>query len=51
MNVSGVNLLRIGTAKCMSKEQCAHFTVNGAPATQNDQGWIVPKPGTKIIIR
>ena len=51
VDVSGVNLLRIGTAKCMSKEQCAHFTVNGAPATQNDQGWIVPKPGTKIIIR
>ena len=51
VDVSGANLLRIGTAKCMSTEQRAHFTVNGAPATQDDQGWIVPKPGTKIFIR
>jgi hypothetical protein len=51
VNVTGANLLRIGTTKFMSKTQQAHFTVNGCPATQNDQGWIVPKPGMRIIFR
>ena len=51
VDVLGANLLRIGMAKCMSKEQRAHFTVNGAPSTQDNEGWIVPESGTKIVIR
>ena len=51
VNVSDANLLRIGTTKCMSKEQQAHFMVNGALATQDDQGWIIAKPGMVIILR
>ena len=47
----GANLLRIGTSKCLTKEQRMHFTVNGAAATQDDLGWIVPKPGAKLIVR
>ena len=29
----------------------AHFAVNGSEATQDNQGWIVLKPGLKIILR
>ena len=48
---SGANLLRIGTSKCLAPAACAHFTVNGGEARQDALGWIVPKPGLKIIIR
>ena len=51
VSVSGANRLRIGTSKCLGKEQRAHFTVNGADATQDDAGWIVLEPGTVLIFR
>ena len=48
---AGANLLRIGTSKCFDKEQRTQFTVNGAAATQDNLGWIVLRPGTKLIVR
>ena len=48
---SGANLLRIGTSKSLTRIEHAHFAVNGSEATQDNQGWIVPKPGLKIIFR
>ena len=48
---AGANLLRIGTSKCLASAERAHFTVNGGEATQDTLGWIVPKPGLKIILR
>ena len=48
---AGANLLRIGTSKCLTPAERAHFTVNGGEATQDTLGWIVPKPGLKIILR
>jgi len=51
VNVSGANLLRIGTSKCLAPAARAHFTVNGGEATQDTLGWIILKPGLKIILR
>ena len=51
VGASDANLLRIGTTKCLSKDQCEHFTVNGSPAKQNDDGWMVRKPGMVLILR
>ena len=51
VNVSGENLLRVGTSKVLTRDECAHFTVSGSAATQNDQGWIVQKPGIFVIIQ
>ena len=51
VNVSGENLLRIGTAKCLAPAARAHFSVNGGEATQDTSGWIILKPGLKIILR
>ena len=51
VSVSDENLLRIGTSKCLTKEQCEHFTVKGSPAAQNDGGWMVQKPGLVLIFR
>ncbi len=48
---AGANLLRIGTSKCLAPAARAHFSVNGGEATQDNLGWIVPKPGLKIILR
>ena len=48
---AGANLLRIGTSKCLASAERAHFPVNGGEATQDTLGWIVPKPGLKIILR
>jgi len=48
---AGANLLRIGTSRCLTRDERAHFTVNGGEATQDTLGWIVPKPGLKIILR
>ena len=48
---AGANLLRIGTSRCLTRNERAHFTVNGGEATQDTLGWIVPKPGLKIILR
>ena len=48
---AGANLLRIGTSKCLAPAARAHFTVNGGEATQDTLGWIVPKPGLKVILR
>ena len=47
----GANLLRIGTSKCLAPAARAHFSVNGGEATQDALGWIVLKPGMKIIFR
>ena len=51
VNVSGENLLRIGTSKCLAPAARAHFSVNGSEATQDTSGWIILKPGLKIILR
>jgi hypothetical protein len=51
VNVSGANLLRIGTTKSLTQDERAHFTVNGSEATQDNSGWIVQKPGMLIIFR
>ena len=51
VNVLGANLLRIDTSKSLTKNERAHFAVNGSEATQDNQGWIVTKPGMKIIFR
>ncbi|MBR2839281.1 MAG: hypothetical protein IKE55_10885 [Kiritimatiellae bacterium] len=51
VGATGSDLLRIGTAKCLTREECAHFSVRGAPAAQNDQGWIVAKPGMVLVVR
>ena len=54
VNVSGAagaNLLRIGTSKSLTQGERAHFAVNGSEASQDNQGWIIPKPGMKIILR
>ena len=48
---AGVRLLRIGKSKCLVREQLARFTVNGARATQDENGWIVPKPGMVVSFR
>ena len=48
---AGANLLRIGTSKCLASAARAHFLVNGGDATQDTLGWIIPKPGLKVIIR
>ena len=48
---AGANLLRIGTSRCLTRDERAHFSVNGGEATQDTSGWIVPKPGLKIILR
>ena len=51
VNVSGENLLRIGTSKCLAPAARAHFSVNGNDASQDRNGWIVLKPGIVISIR
>ena len=51
VNVSGENLLRIGTSKGLTRDECAHFTVNGSAAMQDEYGWIVQKPGLSVIIQ
>ena len=51
VNVLGVNLLRVGSSKGLTRDECAHFTVNGSAAAQNDQGWIVQKPGMLIVVQ
>ena len=51
VGVAGANLLRIGTSKCLTRTERGHFTVNGYEATQDADGWVVPKPGFRIIIR
>ena len=48
---AGANLLRIGTSRCLTRDERAHFSVNGGEATQDTSGWIVLKPGLKIILR
>ena len=48
---AGANLLRIGTSRCLTRDERAHFLVNGGEATQDTLGWIVPKPGLKVILR
>ena len=48
---AGANLLRIGTSRCLTRDERAHFSVNGGEATQDTLGWIVPKPGLKVILR
>ncbi len=47
----GTNLLRIGTSKKLTKDERTHFAVNGFGASQDDQGWIIPKFGMKITFR
>ena len=51
VNVPGANLLRIGTSKDLTQDERAHFAVSGSAATQDNQGWIVPKSGMKIVVR
>ena len=51
VGAAGANLLRIGTSKCLTRAEREHFTVNGYEATQNADGWVVPKPGFRIIVR
>jgi len=51
VSVSGANLLRIGTSRVLSKDQCAHFWVKGVPARQNSGGWMVTKPGIQVNFR
>ena len=51
VNVSGANLLRIGTTKSLTQDERARFTVNGSEATQDNSGWIVQKPGMLIVIQ
>ena len=51
VSVSGANLLRIGTSRILSKDQCAHFWVKGVPARQNSGGWMVTKPGIQVNFR
>lgn len=51
VGVAGANLLRIGTSKCLTRTEREHFTVNGYEATQDADGWVVPKPGYRFIVR
>ena len=50
VSVSGANLLRIGTSKCLTRDERSHISVNGFGARQDADGWIVPKPGIVISI-
>ena len=50
VSVSGANLLRIGTSKCLTRDERSHISVNGFGARQDADGWIVPKPGIIISI-
>ena len=47
----GARLLRIGKSKCLVREQLARFTVNGVRVTQDENGWIVAKPGMVVSFR
>ena len=51
VSVSGANLLRIGTSRVLSKDQCNHFWVKGVPARQNNGGWMVTRPGIQVNFR
>ena len=48
---SGNFLMRLGTEKCFSAGQLAHFSVNGVGARQDGEGWIQPKEGLRVIFR
>ena len=51
VGAAGTNLLRIGTSKCLTQSEREHFTVNGCEARQDTDGWVLPKPGFRIIVR
>ena len=51
IGATDANLLRIGSSKCLTRAEREHFTVNGCEATQDTDGWVVPRPGFRIIIR
>ena len=51
MGVLGGMFMRIGTEKCLTAAELAHFTVNGRDAVQKAEGWIMPKKGVSILLR
>ena len=47
----GDQRLRVGASQSLTRAERAHFKVNGIPARQNSDGWIIHAPGATISVR
>ena len=45
------DIVRIGTSRCLSREDLGRLTLNGRPVSQTADGFIVPRQGLVIMIR